>query len=276
MRRPSALAVARRSLEGELRYHAWLQWLADEQWQCARTASPVKLFGDLPFMVGADSADVWAHQSPSRATLSVGTPPDAFSDDGPGLGPARLPLGRRACATTSRGCARARRRGSELFDGYRVDHVDRLLPHVGARTRTGSAHFTPEDPTKHDQRDSAGRSCSVFQRLGRGHHCRGSRHRARFPARVAARARRARLQGVPLGARLGGAAAQPFLDPAGYAALSVATTGTHDTETLAEWWDQAPADERDDGAARCPACAEAGFTPDQPFDASLRDALPRR
>src|SRR6185503_3374865 len=36
-RRPSALTVARRSLQRELRYHAWLQWLADEQWQRART-----------------------------------------------------------------------------------------------------------------------------------------------------------------------------------------------------------------------------------------------
>ena len=33
--------------------------------------------------------------------------------------------------------------------------------------------------------------------------------------------------------------------------VSVATTGTHDTETLAEWWDTAPPDERTDGRCRC-------------------------
>jgi 4-alpha-glucanotransferase len=37
---------------------------------------------------------------------------------------------------------------------------------------------------------------------------------------------------------------RPFRDPAGYPAASVATSGTHDTETLAAWWDEAPAEER--------------------------------
>ena len=37
---------------------------------------------------------------------------------------------------------------------------------------------------------------------------------------------------------------QPFRDPAGYPAASVAATGTHDTEPMAMWWDRADADER--------------------------------
>jgi 4-alpha-glucanotransferase len=37
---------------------------------------------------------------------------------------------------------------------------------------------------------------------------------------------------------------QPFVDPTDYAALSVATTGTHDTEPMVVWWEEAPADER--------------------------------
>jgi 4-alpha-glucanotransferase len=31
---------------------------------------------------------------------------------------------------------------------------------------------------------------------------------------------------------------QPFIDPAGFPPLSVATTGTHDIEPLAVWWDE--------------------------------------
>ena len=38
---------------------------------------------------------------------------------------------------------------------------------------------------------------------------------------------------------------QPFLDPADYPAVSVAMTGTHDTEPVAVWWDELPRDERD-------------------------------
>jgi len=64
----------------------------------------------------------------------------------------------------------------------------------------------------------------------------------------------------------------PFLDPRHYAALSVTTTGTHDTESLAEWWDTAPHDERIE-ALKVPDLAAAGFTADSPFDDRLRDAL---
>jgi 4-alpha-glucanotransferase len=37
---------------------------------------------------------------------------------------------------------------------------------------------------------------------------------------------------------------QPFIDPSTYPETSVATTGTHDTEPLACWWDDLSADER--------------------------------
>jgi 4-alpha-glucanotransferase len=39
-------------------------------------------------------------------------------------------------------------------------------------------------------------------------------------------------------------ATQPFIKPVDYPALSVATTGTHDTDTMAQWWRAADADER--------------------------------
>jgi 4-alpha-glucanotransferase len=37
---------------------------------------------------------------------------------------------------------------------------------------------------------------------------------------------------------------QPFRDPAVYPRVSVATSGTHDTEPLRVWWEQAPREER--------------------------------
>ena len=57
---------------------------------------------------------------------------------------------------------------------------------------------------------------------------------------------------------------QPFRDPADYPAESVAISGTHDTETLAEWWDGAEPEERQLCAA-FPALREAGCDPDAPF-----------
>ena len=37
---------------------------------------------------------------------------------------------------------------------------------------------------------------------------------------------------------------QPFRDPTDYPPASVATSGTHDTETLRAWWESAPIEER--------------------------------
>jgi 4-alpha-glucanotransferase len=39
-------------------------------------------------------------------------------------------------------------------------------------------------------------------------------------------------------------AGEPFIDPLSYPAVSVATTGTHDTEPLAVWWESLPAADR--------------------------------
>ena len=44
----------------------------------AEAARGVALFGDLPFMVSGDSADVWTRQDQFRLDASVGVPPDAF------------------------------------------------------------------------------------------------------------------------------------------------------------------------------------------------------
>ena len=40
------------------------------------------MFGDLPFMVDGDSADVWVRQGQFRFDVSIGAPPDAFNPEG--------------------------------------------------------------------------------------------------------------------------------------------------------------------------------------------------
>ena len=266
-RRPSALTVARRSLQRELRYHAWLQWLADEQWQRARTASPVKLFGDLPFVVGADSADVWSHQEIFARELSVGTPPDAFSADGQDWG---LPAYRwDAVERNDFAWLRSRaRRGTELFDGYRVDHVIGFY-RTWVRDAEGHGRFTPEDPSA--QQALGRKVMQVFQASG-------AAILAEDLGTVPVFLRESLLElGVPgykvvRWERAWDDPGKPFLDPRTYAPLSVTTTGTHDTETLAEWWDQATPDERAD-MLRVPSLADRGFTADRGFDDHVRDAL---
>jgi 4-alpha-glucanotransferase len=65
---------------------------------------------------------------------------------------------------------------------------------------------------------------------------------------------------------------QPFRDPLHYPAVSVATTGTHDTETMGSWWDGMDADERRK-VAQIPSVQRLDPEIDRPFDGGVRDVL---
>jgi 4-alpha-glucanotransferase len=68
---------------------------------------------------------------------------------------------------------------------------------------------------------------------------------------------------------------QPFRDPSEYPAPSVATSGTHDTEPLATWWDQATEADRQ-AITDVPTIRQlTNGTPlaHTPFDGLVRDVL---
>jgi 4-alpha-glucanotransferase len=122
-RLPQALADAKVELDEAVRYRKYVQWIAGEQWAAARgRTSGVALFGDLPFAVSADSADVWARQDEFNPALSVGVPPDAFSATGQDWG---LPAYRWDVLAERDfdWLVQRARRNAHLFDGYRVDHL---------------------------------------------------------------------------------------------------------------------------------------------------------
>ncbi len=106
-------------------FHSYLQWLAEEQWAKARTevrALGVALMGDLPFVVGTESADVWQHPEEFEVGASLGAPPDAFTPIGQdwGLPPYRWS----AVQKNDFEWLRARvRRAASLYDKFRLDHL---------------------------------------------------------------------------------------------------------------------------------------------------------
>jgi 4-alpha-glucanotransferase len=67
---------------------------------------------------------------------------------------------------------------------------------------------------------------------------------------------------------------QPFIDPTSYPSVSVATSGTHDTEPLAIWWTSAPEDERL-AVSALPTVQRlaGGSAADEPWSARLRDVF---
>lgn len=108
-------------------FHAWLQWLVDEQLAAAQQAArdagmPHGVIHDLAVGVHPGGADAWAHQDLLVGGVSVGAPPDSFNQLGqdwmqPPWHPQRL-------------AASGYRPLAELFaatfrnaGGLRVDHV---------------------------------------------------------------------------------------------------------------------------------------------------------
>jgi 4-alpha-glucanotransferase len=241
-RRSDALERARAQLADEILFRQYLQWLAGDQWGTVRhRAGDLALFGDLPFMVSGDSADVWTRQDEFRMDASVGVPPDAFSETGQDWG---LPVYRwDVLAERDFDWLRDRaHRNADLFDGYRVDHLVGFYrtyyrPHDG-----GPARFVPED---RDAQQALGeRVLGVFREPG-------SEIIAEdlgvVPDFVRASLARLSIAGYKVlrWERHWHVRGQPFKDPVDYPAISVATSGTHDTEPMVIWWEEASLAERE-------------------------------
>lgn len=266
-RDPLAIAAARQALDREILFYTWLQWIAGEQWAAAHAAAEVEIFGDFPFMVSGDSADVWSRQHEFRVEASVGVPPDAFSENGQDWG---LPAYRWDVHEASgyEWLRRRARRCAELFDGFRVDHLVGFY-RTFVKEQDGSTSFFP--PEEEQQRAQGERLMRCFQQSGA---TLIAEDLGTVPDFV-----RQSLAGLGLPGlkvirweRDWEADDQPFRDPASYPAVSVAISGTHDTETVAEWWENADAEERAQAAA-LPQLRAAGITADTPFGPEVRDAF---
>jgi 4-alpha-glucanotransferase len=127
----AAAEAAAGRLGGQPAFHAWLQWLLDEQLAAAQDAAlaagmDIGIIHDLAVGVHPSGADTWAHQDLLVSGLSVGAPPDEFNQLGqdwtsPPWHPQRL-------------AAAGYRPLASLFDitlrhagGLRADHVMGLM-----------------------------------------------------------------------------------------------------------------------------------------------------
>ena len=271
-RDPPAIDRARRELADEVLFQQYLQWLAGTQWQQARQhAHGVALFGDLPFMVDSDSADVWVRQHQFRLDRSVGAPPDAFSATGQDWG---MPVYQWAAlaADDYRWLRERARRSADLFDGYRVDHLVGLYRTYGRMKNGGDGFFSPADEPA--QRALGETVLDLFRGAGAEII---AEDLGTVPDFVRASLARLGIPGFRVfrWERLWHTDGHPFRDPSEYPQLSVAAAGTHDTEPVAAWWDAAPQSERRQvgrltSVQRLTGGADLAH---RPFDAGVRDIL---
>jgi 4-alpha-glucanotransferase len=242
-RQPKALRLAAKQLAPRVRFAQYLQWIAAEQWQQVRVHARrrgVLIKGDLPFVCGRDSADVWAQPELFDPSSSAGAPPDDFSASGQAWG---LPLYqwdemRRQDYRWWRWRVRQAR---ELYDLFRIDHVIGLYrTYAMPVCEGGTSGFVPADESEQLAQgralmsailEEAGEIAGVIaEDLGTvPEWARKSLSEVEIPGYKVLRWEK----------RDG-----KYVDPRSYASLSVATSGTHDTDTLATWCDTLSDDER--------------------------------
>jgi 4-alpha-glucanotransferase len=269
-RDPAALDAARARHGRRLLFLAWLQWQLEEQWRAARrgaNGAGVELAGDLPFMVAGDSADVWSRRGDFRLDARVGVPPDAFSATGQDWG---LPVYRWDVMAREGypWLTERARRMADWYDLFRVDHVVGLyrtyfFPNDG----TPPAFVPADEPTQTRNGEQ------VLALLARGARV-IAEDLGVVPDFVRASLERIRVPGYKVfrWERRWKEPGQPFQEPREWPALSVATTGTHDTDAMADWWDGMDADERR-ALLALEALAPLRDRGEARFDDGVRDAL---
>jgi 4-alpha-glucanotransferase len=186
------------------------------------------MLGDLPFMVAEDSSDVWTFQRLFRFDATVGVPPDAYSAEGQDWG---LPVPRWAEMQASGDPWLHQRadRAAELYDAIRVDHVVGLYRTYARPIDKSQPFFIPGDETQQRQQGERilgllGEKAEVLaEDLGTvPDFVRASLAEQEIPGTKVLRWENDK--GVPR-------------DVTKLPHVSVAVTGTHDTESLANWWE---------------------------------------
>jgi 4-alpha-glucanotransferase len=124
-RHPAGTAVAAFAAghRDEVDYHAWLQWLLDEQLAAAGAAHPgLGVVNDLAIGFAPDGFDAWSFQDELAGGVTVGAPPDPLGPRGQDWGlPAFVPD--RLAAGGYGPFAQTIRAGMAHAGGLRVDHV---------------------------------------------------------------------------------------------------------------------------------------------------------
>ena len=248
-------------------FYEWLQWLANGQLEAARAAARehgVLLAGDLPFMVAEDSADAWTRQRELRLDATVGTPPDDFSKEGQDWG---LPAYRwETIAENGFDWLRQRgRRTAEGFDLVRVDHVVGFYRTFTRPKDKSKPYFSPSREPEQIRQGEA-----VLAALGEA----GTALVAEDLGTVPPFVRRSLTKlGVPGFRVLRWEKDEAlFRDPADWPKLSVGTTGTHDTDTIARWWESLETEERTE-LRKLPAFSRLGNSEALHFGEAAHEAI---
>jgi 4-alpha-glucanotransferase len=158
-REAKALQQLEDHYQDELKKVKWFQFLFSKQWKQLKAYSNqkgIQLFGDLPFYVSYDSADVWSNQDifcldKKGNMISVaGVPPDYFNEDGQLWG---MPIfnWEEMKRQRYRWWIKRFRKNMEMFDLIRLDHFRAFVEYweVAATEKTAKKGSWNPGPGAH-------------------------------------------------------------------------------------------------------------------------------
>jgi 4-alpha-glucanotransferase len=238
-READALKAARAELADPIAMYVYWQFVAHRQWNQVRAyaASRGALFGgDLAFSPCRDSAEVWANQDEFDLSRTVGAPPDSFNPNGQRWG-LPLPHWERMRAIGFRLLSARVRHARAMYDLIRIDHVVGLYRTFNFGPDPNQPGiFTPAEES--EQRRQGEEIVNLIKKASSMMEV-IAEDLGTVPPWVRESLTRLGVPGykVMQWERLNwGQSDETYLSPARYPELSLATTGTHDTEALTTWW----------------------------------------
>lgn len=222
-------------------FYIYLQQIAFSQLEEVKRLleqSGIFLKGDLPILVNRDSHDVFAHPELFDQELVAGAPPDQFSKEGQNWGFPIYNWARMKEQNYSWWRERIHT-ATPLYDLYRIDHIVgffRIFAIPKGKTAK-EGEFLPEDPAHwlREGREHLSVLLESSPMLPIGEdlgivpdEVRGTLYQLGIAGTKVVRWERT-WQGD-----------RRFISPSHYPPLSMTTVGTHDSETLTEWWTNAP------------------------------------
>jgi 4-alpha-glucanotransferase len=273
-RAPGSLAAARQRLARPIRFAQWQQWVAEVQWRQVRQLAKdhgVLVCGDEPFIIGKDSSDCWSHPDCLRRDGRLGVPPDEFTADGQDWG---LPWFDFAAmeADEYRWLKFRAVRAAGTYDLRRIDHAVGYFRQYVRDEQTPRGRFIPSEEDA--QRKLGERNFRLLSEAAPPPQGLASAIIAEdlgvIPRFVHQVLEQLKLPGykVMRWAREDGV----YQHPHQYPAVSLVTTGTHDTDTLRGWWQSSQPWEREAVCRTFPELQQFSAPPAE-FSPELHGAL---
>ncbi len=239
-REEKALLDVQKENADEIEFYQWVQWQLFCQFQ--DTAKKIRkkkvlLFGDLPFLVARDSADVWANPEYFKLDRSAGAPPDLYFAEGQEWG--MPPYDWAAMAASGYTYLKEKIKfAANFYDLFRMDHFVGLFrvwtfPREASADGRRRAAFDPPDEAAWDAQ--ARRILNAVLDKSLMLPC--AEDLGMVPDQAKATLKEYAIPGMEVQRWMRDwETSTDFRSPENYRACSVVTISTHDMSSFENWW----------------------------------------